>query len=126
MMLGVNHEYATTQMMFPDLFGADGTFDRSRYTRRHSEVERAAVGISMTELRREGARWVPVVGAMNRKVDMLSTRVGISGPAAGHARMRTVADPQGRIARHFEKVDPKGHSQFVLGELKALKAAAKG
>ena len=37
-----------------------------------------------------------------------------------------IIDPQGRIARHFEKVDPKGHSQFVLGELKALKAAAKG
>lgn len=37
-----------------------------------------------------------------------------------------IIDPQGRIARHYEKVDPKGHSQFVLAELKALKAAAKG
>lgn len=35
-----------------------------------------------------------------------------------------IVDPQGRIARHYEKVDPKGHSQFVLAELKALKAAA--
>lgn len=37
-----------------------------------------------------------------------------------------IIDPQGRIAKHFEKVDPKGHSQFVLAQLKALKAAAKG
>lgn len=37
-----------------------------------------------------------------------------------------IIDPQGRIAKHYEKVDPKGHSQFVLAELKALKAAAKG
>ncbi|MGE0582500.1 MAG: peroxiredoxin [Steroidobacteraceae bacterium] len=36
-----------------------------------------------------------------------------------------IIDPQGRIAKHYEKVDPKGHSQFVLAELKALKAAAK-
>lgn len=35
-----------------------------------------------------------------------------------------IIDPQGRIAKHYEKVDPKGHSQFVLAELKALKAAA--
>ena len=35
-----------------------------------------------------------------------------------------IVDPQGRIARHYEKVDPKGHSQFVLAELKALTAAA--
>lgn len=37
-----------------------------------------------------------------------------------------IIDPQGRIAKHFEKVDPKGHSQFVLAQLKALQAAAKG
>jgi len=96
MMLGVNHEYALPELMFPDLYGADGTLDRSRYERRHSEAERAAVGVSMTEVRREGGRWVPVIGTMNRKVDMLSTRVAIHGPAAGHARMRTVADPAGR------------------------------
>jgi peroxiredoxin Q/BCP len=35
-----------------------------------------------------------------------------------------IIDPQGRVAKHYEKVDPKGHSQFVLAELKALKAAA--
>ncbi len=32
-------------------------------------------------------------------------------------------DPQGRIARHWPKVDPKDHSDMVLKELLALQAA---
>lgn len=32
-----------------------------------------------------------------------------------------IIDPQGRIAKHWEKVDAKGHSQLVLNELKRLK-----
>ncbi len=35
-----------------------------------------------------------------------------------------IIDPQGRIARHFAKVDPKGHSELVLKELAALQAKA--
>ena len=31
-------------------------------------------------------------------------------------------DPQGRIARHWPKVDPKDHSDMVLKELLALQA----
>jgi peroxiredoxin Q/BCP len=33
-----------------------------------------------------------------------------------------IVDPDGRIARHFVKVDPKGHSELVLKELAALQA----
>ena len=35
-----------------------------------------------------------------------------------------IIDPQGRIARHFVKVDPNGHSALVLKELAALEARA--
>ena len=35
-----------------------------------------------------------------------------------------IVDPQGRIAKHFAKVDPKGHSELVLKELEALQAKA--
>jgi peroxiredoxin Q/BCP len=35
-----------------------------------------------------------------------------------------IIDPQGRIAAHFVKVDPKEHSAKVLAALKALKARA--
>lgn len=34
-----------------------------------------------------------------------------------------IIDPQGRIARHFPKVDPKGHSEMVLAALKSLKGS---
>jgi thioredoxin-dependent peroxiredoxin len=35
-----------------------------------------------------------------------------------------IVDPEGRIAKHFVKVDPKGHSELVLKELEALQAKA--
>ena len=35
-----------------------------------------------------------------------------------------IIDPQGRVAKHWVKVDPKGHSELVLAELKALQAKA--
>jgi peroxiredoxin Q/BCP len=39
------------------------------------------------------------------------------------ARRETfLIDPQGRIAKHYAQVDPKGHSQAVLADLKALRA----
>lgn len=30
-------------------------------------------------------------------------------------------DPEGRIARHYQKVDPDGHSKIVLADIKELK-----
>ncbi len=35
-----------------------------------------------------------------------------------------IIDPQGRIAKHYVKVDPKGHSEAVLADLKQLAKAA--
>ncbi len=35
-----------------------------------------------------------------------------------------IIDPEGRIAKHFSKVEPKGHSELVLKELAALQAKA--
>ncbi len=34
-------------------------------------------------------------------------------------------DPNGRVAKHYEKVDPKGHSQQVLADIKALQKENK-
>ncbi|MGH8250309.1 MAG: peroxiredoxin [Steroidobacteraceae bacterium] len=31
-----------------------------------------------------------------------------------------IIDPKGRVAKHYVKVDPKGHSEIVLGDLKQL------
>jgi peroxiredoxin Q/BCP len=38
------------------------------------------------------------------------------------ARETFIIDPQGRIVKHYAAVDPKGHSQAVLTDLKALQA----
>lgn len=35
-----------------------------------------------------------------------------------------IIDPQGRIAKHYESVDPNGHSAVVLADIKELKARA--
>ncbi len=36
-----------------------------------------------------------------------------------------IIDPQGRIAKHYVKVDPDGHSEMVLADLRKLGAGAK-
>ena len=35
-----------------------------------------------------------------------------------------IIDPQGRVAKHYMKVDPKGHSELVLTDLKQLTTRA--
>lgn len=37
-----------------------------------------------------------------------------------------VIDPEGRIVKHYADVDPKGHSQIVLADIKAMQAKRKG
>ena len=37
-----------------------------------------------------------------------------------------IIDPQGKVAKHYVKVDPKGHSEIVLADLKQLAKAAGG
>ncbi len=34
-----------------------------------------------------------------------------------------IIDPQGKVAKHYVKVDPKGHSEIVLADLKQLAKA---
>jgi peroxiredoxin Q/BCP len=41
------------------------------------------------------------------------------------ARRETfIVDPQGIVVKHYQNVDPTGHSKQVLADLKALQAAA--
>jgi peroxiredoxin Q/BCP len=42
------------------------------------------------------------------------------------SRETFIIDPQGRIAKHYASVDPKGHSQMVLADLKVLEGKAGG
>jgi peroxiredoxin Q/BCP len=58
-----------------------------------------------------------------RQYGVLKTYMGVMEMAR---RDTFIIDPQGRIAKHYESVDPEGHSQVVLADIKALKAAAAG
>jgi uncharacterized protein len=96
-LLVVNHEYTSTNLMFPGL----GTEREApgRVTAEHGAIERAAMGLSVVELRREGRRWIPVRdGRWNRRITA-ETPMRLSGPAAGHARLRTAEDPTGTRVR---------------------------
>ena len=42
------------------------------------------------------------------------------------SRETFIIDPQGRIAKHYASVDPKGHSQMVLADLKVLQGKSGG
>jgi thioredoxin-dependent peroxiredoxin len=59
--------------------------------------------------------------AVTRSYGVLKTYMGVMEMAR---RDTFIIDPQGRVAKHYEAVNPEGHSQVVLADIKALKAAA--
>jgi peroxiredoxin Q/BCP len=59
--------------------------------------------------------------AVTRNYGVLKTYMGVMEMAR---RDTFIIDPQGRVAKHYESVNPEGHSQVVLADIKALKAAA--
>ncbi|MPZ38969.1 MAG: DUF839 domain-containing protein [Rhizobiales bacterium] len=96
-LLTVNHEYTTEELMFPGLRRQDvkGILF-AEMTADLVNVEMAAHGGAVIEVRRENGKW-QVVGNSKyaRRIDA-STPMEITGPAAGHARLQTSADPSGR------------------------------
>lgn len=61
--------------------------------------------------------------AVSKNYGVLKTYMGVMEMAR---RDTFIVDPQGRIAKHYESVDPEGHSKVVLDDIKALKAKSKG
>ncbi len=57
--------------------------------------------------------------ATAKSYGVLRSALGIMEIAA---RETFIIDPQGRVAKHYVAVDPKGHSQAVLTDLKSLQA----
>jgi len=92
-LLWVNHEYTTLHMMFP---GLDPKTMAQTATKEMADIELAAHGGSIVEVRKRGGRWEVVEGSRYaRRITPLTTEMAIAGPAAGHARMKTKADPTG-------------------------------
>lgn len=95
-LLCVNHEYTNEEVMFPGL-GRQDRADFADMTRELVDIEMAAHGGSVVEIMRGAdGKWAVVRdGSMNRRITPLNTTMTIDGPAAGHARMQTSADPSG-------------------------------
>jgi len=88
-LLCVNHEYTNPELMF-------NGYDAAAPTKEQVDYELAAHGFSVIHLERHRTRgWRYTLGAWwNRRITGTSP-IRITGPAAGHALMKTKEDPAG-------------------------------
>jgi secreted PhoX family phosphatase len=96
-LLCVNHEYTSHEVMFPKLGRQDSKeVNFKDYTREIVDIELAAHGASIVEIRKAAGKWSVVPNSTYaRRITSLGTEMRLSGPAAGHARLKTKADPTG-------------------------------
>ena len=89
-----NHEYTNNELMWPGLEGRNN--GAKGLTREQVEHDQSAHGLSVVEVRRTGGRWTYVKDSpYNRRLSLRGATFRLSGPAAGHARLKTNADPTG-------------------------------
>ena len=93
-LLCVNHENHRAHLSWPGMTARDYA---SKMTRERCEVQMAAQGHAIVEIARRGDNTWAVVedSRYNRRISALSTEMRVAGAAAGHARLRTSADPAG-------------------------------
>ncbi|GGD05728.1 PhoX family protein [Aureimonas glaciei] len=95
-LLVVNHEYTNEHLMFPGIVKiAEGKITVSDADKERVDIEIAAHGGTIVEIRKADGKWQVVRdGAMNRRITA-DTEMQLTGPAAGHDRLKTAADPTG-------------------------------
>ncbi|PWJ91326.1 MULTISPECIES: PhoX family phosphatase [Mesorhizobium] len=99
-MLVVNHEYTNPHLMFPGIVKIvekDGkkSAEVAPLSKEQVDVEMAAHGGTIVEIRKDAGKWQVVRdGKLNRRITS-STEMALSGPVAGHDRVKTNADPSG-------------------------------
>lgn len=93
-LLCVNHEYTNTNLMLPGITGPQALL---QLPREMVDVELAALGHTVCEIQLEKHGWaVQRESVLNRRISALDTEMVVSGPAAGHPRLKTSADPTGK------------------------------
>jgi hypothetical protein len=93
-LLCVNHEFPNAHLMFR---GIEQETAALTVTREQTEVEMASIGHAVVEIRRGASGWEVVLDSpYNRRLNAWDTPMAITGPAAGHERMKTADDPEGR------------------------------
>lgn len=94
-LLCVNHEYSIAYLMWPGI--ADKMDAVKKLTRDQVEIELAAHGHAVVEVRRDKGFWIIDVNSPYNRRLTAETPMSVSGPAAGHARLKTKADPTGKL-----------------------------
>ncbi len=98
-LLVVNHEYTNEEIMFPGLSGPQDTKEAGfgQMTQDMADIEMAAHGGSVLEIRKVDGRWQVVPDSKyNRRITTSDTEMELTGPVAGHALLQTKADPTGK------------------------------
>ena len=99
-LLVVNHEYTNPHLMFPGIVKIvekDGkkSAEVAPLSKEQVDVEMAAHGGTIVEIRKASGKWQVVRdGKLNRRITS-NTEMALSGPVAGHDRVKTNADPSG-------------------------------
>jgi secreted PhoX family phosphatase len=104
-LLVVNHEYTNAELMFPG-FGTIQTVTEDgkekqkvvlgTYTKELVDIEMAAHGGTVIEIRKVDGAWQTVLDSKYNRRITLDTEMQLSGPVAGHDRVKTAADTTGR------------------------------
>lgn len=90
--LCINHEYIEQAYLLPN--GANLTTRDPDHVRK----EIASHGVSVVEIEQVNNRWQVVRGRFNRRITA-ATPMEITGPARGHAKLRTKYSPDGTMTR---------------------------
>jgi uncharacterized protein len=93
--LFVSHEYTNAHLMSPGF--ADEKAALNGATAELAAIEVEAHGATSIEIKREGGQWAVVPGSKYNVRLTGSTPMEIAGPAAGHDRLKTSADPSGKL-----------------------------
>jgi len=87
-LLVMNHEYTDDGLLFPD--------GKKNWTAEKVHKAQAAHGIAVIEVALRNGRWQIVRPSNYARRYTARTPFAVGGPAAGHALMKTAADPDGR------------------------------
>ncbi|MGQ0654731.1 MAG: PhoX family protein, partial [Betaproteobacteria bacterium] len=88
-LLAMNHEYIDQGLLFPD--------GMKTWSAEKVRKAQAATGVSVIEVLQRDGRWQVARPSKSARRITAFTPCRISGPAAGHARMRTAQNPDGRM-----------------------------
>jgi secreted PhoX family phosphatase len=96
-LLVVNHEYTNEHLMFPGIVTiVDGKPKVAPADQQRVDIEMAAHGGTVVEIRKEGGKWRLVKDSKYNRRITATTEFELTGPAAGSERLKTKADPTGR------------------------------